>query len=361
MVRRHAPLEALEPLVEAEHAEIVVTEGFHPALGHLADGGALGGVGQADTVADDLVHRVVAGGAAEDEDDGRQHLAPAEFLDHLGAPWGAVRQARPPPPLPVRRASLQRPPYRLVDAEPLAARLPVVVQEGAQHRLVILPTVDGEVVAEDDGALPLDDHRRVPTHRPQPPTELVGVVHGGGEAHEAHLGRAEDEDLLPDPAAIGVLNEVDLVEHDRVQALEEIGAGQEHVAQHLGGHHDDRRPGAERGVPGQQPDVLLAVGRHQLRVLLVRQGLERRGVEGLALRRQGPVDGVRRHQRLARPGRRGHQDRVSGVEGVEGLVLEVVQGERQVGLELRRPGRGLDRPRGRGQRPSSFPIPMERK
>ena len=46
---------------------------------------------------------------------------------------------------------------------------------------------------------------------------------------------------------------------------------------------------------------------------------------------------------------------------MEGLVLEVVEGEGQVGLELRRPGRLLDGPWERGQRPSSFPMPMERK
>ena len=44
-----------------------------------------------------------------------------------------------------------------------------------------------------------------------------------------------------------------------------------------------------------------------------------------------------------------------------GLVLEVVESEGQAGLELRRPGRLLDGPRGSGQRPSSFPMPMEMK
>ena len=177
---------------------------------------------------------------------------------------GARKGRRGPLPLPLpvgRPASLQRPAHRLVDAEPFAARLSVVLQERAEQGLVVLPSVDGEVVAQDDGALPLDDDRRVPADRAQPAAELVGVVHGGGEADEANLGRAQDEDLLPDPAPVGVLNEVDLVEHHRVQALEEIGAGQQHVAQHLGGHDDDRRPGAQGGVAGEQPDVLLPVGR----------------------------------------------------------------------------------------------------
>jgi hypothetical protein len=57
-----------------------------------------------------------------------------------------------------RPASLQRPPYRLVDAEALAARLPVVVQEGAEQRLFVFASIDGEMVPEHNGALPLHNH-----------------------------------------------------------------------------------------------------------------------------------------------------------------------------------------------------------
>ena len=49
------------------------------------------------------------------------------------------------------------------------------------------------------------------------------------------------------------------------------------------------------------------------------------------------------------------------VEGPERLVLEVVEGEGQIGLERRRSGRLGDGPRVRRQRPSSFPMPMEMK
>ena len=218
------------------------------------------------------MHGVVAGGAAEDEDDGRQHLELLELLDHLGASGRPVGQPGPsPPPLPVRGApdALEGPAYRLVDAQPFAAGLSVRQQERAQQRLAVLASVDDEMVPQDDRSLPLDDDGGVAPHRTQPAPELVGVVHGGGEADEAHLGRAEDQDLLPHPAAIGILNEVDLVEYHRVQALEEIGAGQQHVAEHLGGHDDHRRTGTQRGVAGQQPHVLFAVGSDQLSVFLV--------------------------------------------------------------------------------------------
>ena len=96
-MRRHTPLKAFEPFVVAEDAQIVVVERLDPALDDLADGLALGGVGEANAIADDLMYGVVAGGAAEDEDDRRQHLIVLELFDHFGAPGHAVRQARPSP------------------------------------------------------------------------------------------------------------------------------------------------------------------------------------------------------------------------------------------------------------------------
>ena len=138
----HARLQALEPFVVSEHAQVLVAERLDPALGDLADGGPFLRVGQPDAVAQDLAHGVVAGGAAEDEDDGGQHLAPPEILDHLGAQGGPIGQAGPPPPgLPVDRPSLQRPADGLVDPEPFAAR-PTVVEEQRERRVsVVLPPV----------------------------------------------------------------------------------------------------------------------------------------------------------------------------------------------------------------------------
>ncbi len=362
MVGRHAPFQPLEPLVVPEDTQVLVAERLDAALGDLPDGGTLLRVGQADPVAQDLAHRVVARGAAEDEDDGGQHLALPQLLDHLGAQGGPVGQARSPSArLPVDRPALQGTTDRLVDAESFAAGPAVVVQQWEQDGLLVLPPVDGEMVAEHDRPLALDDHRGVAPDRAQPPAELVGVVDGGRQAHEADLGWRQDEDLLPHAAPVPVLNEVDLVEHDRVEPLQQVRAGQQHVAQDLGRHDHDRRSGAQGRVAGQEPDVLLAVGRSQFAVLLVRQGLEGRGVEGLAAGSEGTVDRVGGDQRLARARRGGHEEGVVGVEGPERLVLEVVEGEGQVGHERRRPARLLDGPREGRQRPSSFPMPMETK
>ena len=54
--------------------------------------------------------------------------------------------------------------------------------------------------------------------------------------------------------AVGVLEVVHLVEHDAAQAVERAATGVDHVAQHLGGHHHDRRVAVDRVVAGQQAD-----------------------------------------------------------------------------------------------------------
>ena len=58
--------------------------------------------------------------------------------------------------------------------------------------------------------------------------------------------------------AVGVLEVVDLVEHD-VGEDRQVGAGVDHVAQHLGGHHHHRRVTVDRVVAGEQPDPVGAV------------------------------------------------------------------------------------------------------
>ena len=65
-------------------------------------------------------------------------------------------------------------------------------------------------------------------------------------------GGAQHQHLLPDATPVGVLQVVDLVEDDHAQALEERGAGKQHVAQHLGRHDHDGGFGAQGRVAGEQ-------------------------------------------------------------------------------------------------------------
>ena len=74
-------------------------------------------------------------------------------------------------------------------------------------------------------------------------------------------GGQVDDHLLPHRPAVGVLQEVHLVEHDEAEVVERRRAGVDHVAQHLGRHHDDRRVAVDGVVAGEQADVAGAVAR----------------------------------------------------------------------------------------------------
>ena len=120
---------------------------------------------------------------------------------------------------------------------------------------------------------------------------------------------------------------MDLVEDDGVQALEQIRAGQQHVAEHLGGHHHHGRPRAQRGVAGEQPDVIAAVGGRQLRVLLDSGAGWEVWCSRPATGAERQMDTEGGHERLARSGGCRDEHGVAGLEGFQGLDLEVVEGE----------------------------------
>ena len=156
----------------------------------------------------------------------------------------------------------------------LAAHPAVDEQVGRTCRLAAaVPVVHGQMVAEDDRPAPLDDDIGRTADRPEPRAEVGGVGDGGREADERDARRGEDEDLFPDAAPVRVLEVVDLVEDDRAQAVQQVGAGEEHVAQHLRRHDDDRGVRAYGDVAGQQADRVCAVLRGQLAELLVRSAL----------------------------------------------------------------------------------------
>src|SRR5206468_3135337 len=71
----------------------------------------------------------------------------------------------------------------------------------------------------------------------------------------------------------------------------------------------------------------------EVRVLLVGEGLERRGVRDAAAAGEGSVDGELRHQRLAGAGGRGDDDGLVVADGADGVELEGIQGEGVPGLE----------------------------
>ena len=160
-----------------------------------------------------------------------------------------------------------------------------------------------------------------------PLTQLRRVGHRRGQAHEADRRRGVDQDLLPDRPPVRVLEEVHLVEHDPLQAVQRRRTGVDHVAQHLGGHDHHRSVRVDGVVAGEEAHPARAEHGDQIRVLLVGQRLDRGGVEGLCANGQSPGDGVLTDDGLARPGRGRHQDVASGVDALDRLALEAVEGE----------------------------------
>ncbi len=113
VVGGQAGLQTLEPFGVPEHAEVVVGERLDVALGDGADGVALGPGGEPDPVTQALADRVVAGGAAEDEDDGwaaarRPRTARPPPGAGASAPAGASGTARHPGPRPTGVGSVRR-------------------------------------------------------------------------------------------------------------------------------------------------------------------------------------------------------------------------------------------------------------
>ena len=89
----------------------------------------------------------------------------------------------------------------------------------------------------------------------QPVAELLGVADRGRQRDQAdRLGEVDDH-LLPDRAAEPVGQVVHLVHHHVAEPAQGRRPGVEHVAQHLGRHHDDRGLAVDAVVAGEQPHV----------------------------------------------------------------------------------------------------------
>ena len=142
-----------------------------------------------------------------------------------------------------------------------------------------------------------------------------------------------DDHLFPHGPAVAVLEVVHFVEHHPPQPGEGRRGRVDHVAQHFGGHDDDRSIAVDRVVAREEPDLARAVHPGEVGILLVRQCLQRRGVEGLGPGSQRALHRVLGHHGLAGTGGCGHEYVFSGVERIERPLLEGVQREAACVLE----------------------------
>ena len=189
---------------------------------------------------------------------------------------------------------------------------------------------DQHVLPQRDGPVLVDDDRRVAAHGLDPAAELLGVAHRRRQADQSDVVGQMQDDFLPHRTAHPVGEEMHLVHHYIRKSLQRRRIRIQHVAQHFGGHHHDGRVRVDRLVAGQQPDLVFAVARDEIVVLLVAQRLDRRGVEALGAGCQRQVHGEFADNGLARPGRRAHQDTVAALQRRTATPLEAVEFEGQV-------------------------------
>ena len=176
-----------------------------------------------------------------------------------------------------------------------------------------------------DGAFRLDHRPCRAAHGRDPLGDFVGVGHRRRETHELNVVRKVDDDFLPDRTSVGVLDEVDLVEHDRSEGVETTRTRIDHVSQNLGRHHHHGRVAVDGVVAREQTYPVTAVQSHQVVVLLVREGLDGRGVERSPPLGQGTVDSVFGDHRLATSGGCGDHHRGAGIDRIHGVELETVE------------------------------------
>ena len=322
MVRGDAGLQARDPRVVAQGVEVGVVERFEVRVGDAAQRDPVSRVGEPDPAVEALLDGLVTPVAREHEHDGRQHPLVGEAVDHLRAPRlvepGAARLRAAGGPAAVEASR-----------DGIRPQLPRVVDERRQQVRPFHPAFADHVqVHELDRPALLDDRLGLAAHGLHPRRDLFRVGDRGRQRDDRDAAREVDDHLFPHRAARGVLEIVHLVEHGVAQPVERRGARVDHVAQHLGGHHHDRRVTVDHVVAREQADVVGAVHADEIAVLLVRQCLQGRGVEGLLARVERGRDRVLGHEGLARAGRGRNEHRAAGVEDVEGAPLEVVERKR---------------------------------
>ena len=321
MVRRHPGLEGGQPVVVLEDPQVLVGEVGDMVLGDLADAVALLGCGEREPHPHAGPDGVIACRPAEDEIESREHVSGGEQLDHPGAARGRPASLRTAATGVARYIALVA-----VEAMPIGIRL--AVDEGLDHdELTGLAIIGEEPVVEGDGSSGLHDDIGGTAHRLDPGRQLRRVGHRGRQTHQSHRSRQMDDDLLPHGTPVGVLQVVHLVEDHPAETVESARSGVDHVAEHLGGHHHDRRIAVDRGVAGEETDPAGAVDLHEVVELLVGERLDRGGVERPGRRGERHLDGMLGDDRLARSGRSAHQHRASPVDRRDRLPLEIVEFE----------------------------------
>ena len=152
------------------------------------------------------------------------------------------------------------------------------------------------------------------------------------------LGKVNNR-LFPHRATETVRQVVHLIHDHIAQAGQRGRVGVEHVAQHLGGHHDHGCFRVNARIAGEQTHVILTVRAHKVVVLLVAQRLNGGRVERLHAAAQRQVDTELTHNGLTGTRRRGNEDGAVRLHSGTRLTLKIIQ--RKIKGRLKSPEGGL--------------------
>ena len=70
------------------------------------------------------------------------------------------------------------------------------------------------MVVESNGPIVLNNDFGWTSHRGDPTTEIASIRHCCRQTNEPDSRRAHNEHFFPHPTAVGVLKEVDFIQHD---------------------------------------------------------------------------------------------------------------------------------------------------
>ncbi len=340
MVGGDPPAERTGEPSETEGVQVDVLQAGAAVIDDAFDLAAFGRGRESQPRVDDLIDGLVATGAAEDEVDGGQEPLGLQTLNGRVPTWNqpqvgcatvTVGDRVPGSPGSLAAAVVADEPGLLFGKFDQLR-----IHGGWAGEQVVDPASSDHVLEEWDRTLLGHHHGHRASNLGKPVTELLGVADGGRQRD--HLDRVcqPDDHLLPHRSAEPVGQVVHLVHDDEAEIGKGGGSRVDHVAEHLGGHDHHRGVPVDGGVAGEQADIVVAVQRSKIVVLLVTQGLDRSGVETLATGRKGTEHRKFPHHRLTGTGGCCNQDARAVLDVPARIQLVGVKLERVTGGELRK-------------------------
>lgn len=182
-------------------------------------------------------------------------------------------------------------------------------------------------------ALVVDDEADRTVRTADPASDFAGIGDGGGKANELDVIRAENDRFFPGGASFGVGEVMDLVEDHRFDIVQLPWALEQHITEDFRRHDDDAGVPVFGNVASEEPD-LVAVDGPEVAEFLIRECLDRCGVDNAAGAFERVVDAELRDDGFAGAGGGSDHDGIAPQQDGDSFPLECVQREVIHGAEL---------------------------